>query len=129
MKAFKKTIKNKDIYKEYVNILNGLLQLSGKEMEVLSLLLEIEMTRPPILGKKQDILSTDNRRALMDATGINKNNLSMYIKVLKDKGIIREDNNGHYINTMFIPDIKDNVSETVFILNLEKDEIKILEKK
>ena len=122
MKAFKKTIKNKNIYKEYVNILNGLLGLSGKEMEVLSLLLEIEMTRPPILGKKQDLLSTDNRRALMDKTSINKNNLSMYIKVLKDKGIILKDDNGHYINTMFIHDVKDNVQETIFILNLKEDE-------
>ena len=121
MKAFKKTIKDKDIYKEYVNILNGLLGLSGKEMEVLSLLLEIELSKPTILGKKQDILSTDNRRALMDKTGINKNNLSMYIKVFKDKGIILKDEEGHYINKMFIPDTKDNVSETIFILNLKEE--------
>lgn len=122
MKAFKKTIKNKDIYKEYVNILNGLLQLSGKEMEILSLLLEIEMNNIHILGKKQDLLSTDNRRALMENTGINKNNLSMYIKVLKDKGIILEDDNGHYVNKMFIPDIEEDKSETIFILNLKENE-------
>lgn len=122
MKAFKKTIKNKDIYKEYVNILNGLLQLSGKEMEVLSLLLEIEETRSPVLGKKIDLLSTDNRRIIMDKTGINKNNLSMYLSVLKNKGIILKDEEGHYINRTFVPDIEKDKSETIFILNLREDE-------
>lgn len=122
MKAFKKTIKNKDVYKEYVKILNGLLQLSGKECELLSLLLEIEFTKPTVLGKKSDLLSTDNRKVLMEETGINKNNLSKYISILKDKNIIINDNNGHYINSMFMPDIKDNESETIFILNLKENE-------
>jgi DNA-binding transcriptional ArsR family regulator len=122
MKTFTKIIKSKDIYKEYIGILNGKLQLSGKEMEVLSLLLEIEMTKLPILGKKQDLLSTDNRRALMDETGITKTNLSKYLSELKDRGIIKKDEEGHYINKMFIPDIEENKSETIFILNLKENE-------
>lgn len=119
MKLFRKTIKNKNIYKEYINIINGLLHLSGKECEVLYILLEIEATRPVILGKKQDLLSTDNRRALMEQTGINKNNLSKYLSVLKDKRILLKDDSGHYINTMYVPKITDKVSETTFVLNLE----------
>ncbi len=119
MKLFRKTIKDKNIYKEYINIINGLLQLSGKECEVLYILLEIEATRPVILGKKQDLLSTDNRRALMEQTGINKNNLSKYLSVLKDKRILLKDDSGHYINTMYVPKITDKVSETTFVLNLE----------
>ena len=128
MKAFKKTINSKEIYLKYISILNGLLQLSGKELEVLSLLLEIEMTKAPILGKKQDLLSTDNRRALMEKTGINKNNLSKYISILKDKRIILKDNNGHYINAIYIPDIIEGKSEMLFILNIEEND-KILENK
>jgi hypothetical protein len=133
MKVFKKTIKSNHIYREYVNVLNGLLQLSGKECELLSLLLEIEFTKPTILGKKSDLLSTDNRKALMEQTGVNKNNLSKYINILKHKRVILSDDNGHYINGMFMPKIdkdilddgtKKEVSETMFILNLEDNEIK-----
>lgn len=121
MKAYKKKIKNKDLYKEHINILNGLLKLTGKEAEVFSILLQISMEQKPMFGKKQDILSTDNRRIIMGETNINKNNLSKYISVLKDKNILLEDDGGHYINQMFIPDINNNTSETLFILNIDNE--------
>jgi len=120
MKAYRKTVNKSQVYKEYINILNGLLKLSGKEMEVLSLLLEIEATKPPILGSKPDLLCTDNRRALMDKTNINKNNLSKYLSVLKERSIILRDDNGNYINPLFVPDIIGNISETVFVLDIEE---------
>lgn len=120
MKAYRKRINKQDIYKEYVNILNGLLQLSGKEREVLSLLLELEATKPPILGTKQDLLSTDNRRAIMDKTNINKNNLSKYISVLKGRSILLKDDNGNYVNPLFVPDVVGNMSETVFVLEINE---------
>lgn len=119
MKAYRKTVNKTEVYKEYINILNGLLKLSGKEMEVLSLLLEIEATKQPILGSKQDLLCTDNRKALMKKTNINKNNLSKYLAVLKDRSIILKDDNGNYINPLFIPDVVGNTSETVFVLDIE----------
>ena len=118
MKAYKKKVKKDNLYKEYVTILNGLIQLSGKELEVFSLLLQIYIEQKPLLGRKQDILSTDNRRLIMAETNINKNNLSKYIAVLKLKGLILQDDNGHYINNMFIPDIDKNILETLFILEI-----------
>lgn len=121
MKAYRKKVKSKDLYKEHINILNGLLKLTGKEAEVFSVLLQISMEQKPMFGKKQDILSTDNRRIIMEETNINKNNLSMYISVLKSKGILLEDEKGHYINSMFVPDINNNMSETLFILNIDNE--------
>jgi len=121
MKAYKKKIKSNNLYKEFANIVNGLIQLSGKELDVFAILLQIQLEQKPLLGKKQDILSTDNRRLIMEETHINKNNLSKYISVLKSKGLIMQDENGHYINTMFTPDINNNILETLFILEIEDE--------
>jgi|SRR6056297_1704150 len=121
MKAYKKNIKGKDLYREHINILNGLLKLTGKEAEVFSILLQISIEQKPMFGKKQDVLSTDNRRLVMGQTNINKNNLSKYISVLKSKNILLKDNGGYYINQMFIPDVNNNASETLFILNIDNE--------
>ncbi len=116
MKAFKKVISKDKLYSEYVKILNGLLQLTGKEAEVLSLLLALENNRS---NDEEDILSTENRRYIMSEMNLKKSNLSKYLSKLKFKGVLREDNNGYYINSLFIPDVSGNISETVFILDMQ----------
>jgi len=115
MKAFKKSISKKHLFREYVNILNGLLQLSNKECEVLAILLQINYNKTTL----SDILHKDIRKYIMDELNIKKSNLSKYLSTLKEKGVISKDYKGHYINKMFIPDISDNTSETVFILDIK----------
>ena len=122
MRAFRKTIKQKNLYKEYLNIINGILGLSGKEAEVFSLLIQLELEQQPVLGTKMDILSTDNRKAIMAETLINKNNLSKYISILKSKGLINKDKDGYFVNKMFIPEVDKNTIETLFVLEIEQTE-------
>lgn len=122
MRAFRKTIKQKHLYKEYLNIINGILGLSGKEAEVFSLLIQLELEQKPVLGNKVDILSTTNRKAIMTETLINKNNLSKYISILKSKGLINKDKDGYFVNKMFIPEVDKNTIETLFVLEIEQTE-------
>lgn len=122
MRAFRKTIKQKHLYKEYLNIINGILGLSGKEAEVFSLLIQLELEQKPVLGNKVDILSTTNRKAIMAETLINKNNLSKYISILKSKGLINKDKDGYFVNKMFIPEVDKNTIETLFVLEIEQTE-------
>jgi len=115
MKAFKKVIEKRNLFKEYVKIINGLLQLSGKESEVFAELLQANHDNP----KETDILSKDIRKRIMGELNMKKTNLSKYISVLKSKGVISKDESGHYINNLFVPDVAGNISETVFILDVK----------
>lgn len=115
MKVFKKVISKDSLHIEFVKILNGLLQLSDRESQVLALLLSLDEDRG-----NNDLLSTENRRYIMDEMNLKKSNLSKYISDLKSKGVIMQDENGHYINSLFVPDVTGNISETVFILDLQQ---------
>jgi hypothetical protein len=121
MKAYKKTVKRVDMYKQFLVLINYLLDLTDREIEVLALLMHIQLEQKLILNKPNDILSTDNRRMIMAETLLNKNNLSKYVMKMKDLDIILKDENGHYINSMFIPDVKDDETEILFILNIENE--------
>ena len=110
MKAYRKTTSKQNVYREYVRILNGILKLTGNEAEILALLLEISANSVPVLGKNPDLLSAENRRRIMDITGINKHNLSTYISVLKKHKVILTDKDGAYINNMFLPDFEKGYS-------------------
>ena len=121
MKAYRKKVKRKHLYIEHLNILNSMLGLTSKELEVLSLLLKIAIEQKSTVGTKVDILSTDNRKAIMHETRVNKNNLSKYVSTLKDRGVVMEDKDGHYINSMFLPEDTEGTLETLFILEIEQD--------
>lgn len=122
MKAYRKKIKRRELYRYFPVLTNSLLQFTDRELDVLGMLLYIQMAQPVFLGKTTDILSADNRRLIMTETRVNKNNLSKYIRKMKDMGVVLKDENGHYINDMFVPDIKDGVAEILFVLDIEEDE-------
>lgn len=123
MSVLKKTIKKKSLYREYVNLLNGLLQLSERELQLLSMFVKIDTEWTPKADKDtKDILSTDNRKLIMKETLINKNNLSKYIKKLRDKGlIIPTDDGGYEVIALLRPDIKDNNVNLSFIIEINND--------
>lgn len=120
---YRKKISKKKLYKEFVRVLNGLLQLSDREAEVLSLLMGIDAEWRPVLSVsgEKDILSTDSRKALMKETRINKNNLSRYIRTLKEKGLIAGNKEtGYTVNPMFMPKSTAGIVEIIFILDFNE---------
>jgi hypothetical protein len=118
MKTFQKKVQRENLYKEYVQIINGVLQLSFREAEVFSLLLRLNDELANLIADTQNILSTDIRRILMKETRISKTNLMKYINVLSSKNIIvRGADNKWMINETFVPDDIGDINEIVFILD------------
>lgn len=119
MNQYLKKIKPKHKYREFLKVLNGLLQLTDREVEILSLMLEIEESWPSNFGK--NVVSTDSRKYIMSSTEVNKNNLSKYISKFKDKGILTNNGSDEYsISTMFKPILDNNKIKVSFILDLNE---------
>lgn len=121
MKTFLKHVTKQTVYKQYVKVINGLLQLSDREAELLALLLELNdnMTNSS-LSISDNILSTDNRRIIMAKTMINKNNLVKYIKSLVDKGVLTKSDSGYKLVDIVIPKIANDELAVCFKLNISK---------
>jgi len=118
MKSFTKKTTKQNLYKEYVKILNGVLQLSYREAEVFAMLLKLNDEWAEVVANSNNILSTDIRKKIMNDTRITKTNLVKYVGVLKDKNIIIANEFGGWsINETFIPYFTAGINETVFILD------------
>lgn len=124
MKKFRKTTKAKDVFKEYAKILNGILQLSNRELELFYLLLEINENTKPLVGGQsvKNVLSTDMRKLIMKETRVNKNNLVKYINTLVNKGVLIRDEDGYTINDLFKPFFDGKVLVVNFDLIIEDEE-------
>ena len=121
MNQYKKIIKRSKLYKEFVDILNGKLQLSQRESDLLALLVKIDVEWVSrVDGEEKNILSTDNRRLIMKETRINKSNLSKYINMLKDKGVLVVSNNKYSISPIVTPNIEDKQVTVIFNLVIDK---------
>jgi hypothetical protein len=120
MKAFKKKISKSRVYREYVDVLNGKLQLSYREADVLAVLIQLYMEWGSMVKETGNILSTDVRRVLMRETRITKTNLARYITALTDKGIlIPTATGGMMLDETFIPEFEGNILEVRFVLEVE----------
>jgi len=114
MNILKKKIPKEEIYKEYCKILNGVLQLSNRESEVFSFLLKADS-----LSKGGDINTKGIRSDIIKSLNISEANLSRYLGVIKEKGLIVRGFNGKWvINDIMRPIIKDGIFELKFILDV-----------
>ncbi len=123
MKQFRKKVKKSNIYREYARILNGILDLSPREMEIFSLLLRIDSEWQAVLQTDtKNILSTDNRKRVMRETHVNKNNLSKYISILKERGLlVQSPHDGWEVTEELSPVIIGQLLEIVFTLDMKDD--------
>lgn len=118
MKVYRKKIKKSKLYNDYVQVLNGVLQLSYRESEVFSLLLKINDEMKTFIEAQGDVLATDIRRIIIKETRISKTNLSKYLDVLKEKNILIPLGEGKWgLNDVFIPEIIDDKVEIIFSLD------------
>jgi hypothetical protein len=122
---FRKKVTKKNLFREQLNILNSIFQLSERELQVLTILMYIDSNWVPSLpNEKKNVLSTDKRRMIMKETLVNKNNLSKYLTTFKEKNILIGGDGNWHINEVIIPSmnkndgITSNGSEIVFILEV-----------
>lgn len=108
--SFTATVNHENFYKTYLSIMNGLLGLTSKELEVLTAIFEIRdldnRTMPFLTDSEKNhlTLGTEGRKTLQRKLTITKHNLNNYFKALKDKGAIVEGKEGLELRTgLFIP--------------------------
>jgi len=124
MNKYLKKVRPRNKYREFLRVLNGNLHLTEREIQVMSLLMQLDVEWQPVLeGEIKNINSTDIRKAVMKETRINKNNLTKYVKFLRDKGLlISNGEEGTIVNPMFIPKETGNKIEVLFTLDFSEDE-------
>ena len=88
--ARKIKIKPKTTY-QYLQVFNGILELTDKEMVVLSKFIDLSTTI--------NLCSAENKKLVAEEMEIkDPNTLNIYVKRLKDKGAIRKTKNGYQVS-------------------------------
>ncbi len=121
---FQKVVKKRNLYRQVAKVLNGLNDLSPREMEIFGILLKInDNWRPLLPTDNKNILTRETRKAIMMETRINKNNLSKYISNLKEKGLIVKNAHGGWeVAKLFTPHIgEDNIVRVIFTIGVEDE--------
>ena len=83
---------NKNFYKHYLQILNGILKLTRTELSVLAQFMDIKdkLDRSDLSEdlKKTLLFSSENRKFVQEELSMTEHNLNNYIKMLRDKEMI-----------------------------------------
>ncbi len=78
---------------QFLQVFNGILELTDKEMNVLALFIDLSETI--------NLCSADTKKAVAESMGIdNPNTLNIYVKRLKDKGAIKKTKNGYKVSKL-----------------------------
>ena len=94
----KLTIKINSTYK-YLQVWNGIFNLTNKELEILSVFIDVQST-----SKEKNLSSMSNKKEVAEKLLIkDPNTLNNYIKKFKDKGVLRVKNNNYTLNNLLDP--------------------------
>lgn len=118
MNKLVKTVNKGNLYYEYLNALNGILQLTNRELELLTKFVELDVNFTPIRGVSKNVANTDNRRMIKSTMGITPDNLSRYISKFKKEGLLVQGKaeDELVVNKILIPEIiKDRVQITLIL--------------
>lgn len=118
MNKLVKTVNKGNLYYEYLNALNGILQLTNRELELLTKFVELDVNFTPKPGVSKNVANTDNRRMIKSTMGITPDNLSRYISKFKKEGLLVQGKaeDELVVNKILIPEIiKDRVQITLIL--------------
>lgn len=120
-RELKKTIKSKDVYKEFIEIINGKLRLSFRASQVLEYLMRIDAGWDTDVYGPKNIIDTRSRKILQKELLIERANLANQIKGLRNIGLIITDDNGNsFINELFMPVVTNNEFGIMFTFKVEQ---------
>ena len=91
-----KEVNRENLYREYLTLINGILRLTDKELELVALFLDIN-------DIDDNVFSVKNRKEVQIRANVNGLNLNNHIVRLKKKGIIIDDNGILVLNEKIIP--------------------------
>ena len=124
MNKLVKTVKKADLYKTFLNSLNGILGLTNRELQLLEAMVNMELSSEE--HKEWDnIVGTESRKYIHETTGIGYDNLSRYIAKFKSKGILvndKYDKDRLNVNKALIPEIIGDRIQITVVIKIDKNE-------
>ena len=85
---------------KYVQLWNGIFNLTEKGMQILSAFIDVQN-----ITNEENICSVKNKREVARIVGIKDyNTLNNYVKRFKDKGVLNKNNNIYSLNPFLNPD-------------------------
>ena len=88
MNKLVKKVDKENLTKEFLSALNGVLQLTNKQLEILEVLVNIQPTLKPINGDVESVISSRIRKLVTEKTGVTSDNLSRHLMSFKQKGLL-----------------------------------------
>lgn len=124
MNKFIKSVKRSKLYQEYIRSINGLLNLTEKEILVLTEIIQLDVSYVKLTGIPKNVVNTVNRRYLISKLGISKENLSRMIRILKNKQLLiaNSDSSEIIVNRALIPDIINDRIQVTMIIKIDKND-------
>lgn len=124
MNKFIKSVKRSKLYQEYIRSINGLLNLTEKEILVLTEIIQLDVSYVKLTGIPKNVVNTANRRYLISKLGISKENLSRMIRILKNKQLLiaNSDSGEIIVNRALIPDIINDRIQVTMIIKIDKND-------
>lgn len=128
MNKLVKTVSRTDLYREFLNSLNGILRLTDRELELLTTFIDIDVNTPKLPNVRKNVISTENRKYIKRTLGITPDNLSRYIAKFKQQGILRvgKADDEVMVSKALIPEIIGDRVQITIILKVNKDEDEVI---
>lgn len=124
MNKLVKTVSKTDLYKEFLKSLNGILDLTDRELELLATFIDIDINTPKLPNISKNVISTENRKYIRKILGITPDNLSRYITKFKNQGILVKGRveDEVMVSKALIPEIIGDRVQVTIVLRISKDE-------
>jgi hypothetical protein len=128
MNKLVKTVSRTDLYREFLNSLNGILKLTDRELELLTTFIDIDVNTPKLPNVRKNVISTENRKYIKRTLCITPDNLSRYIAKFKQQGILRvgKADDEVMVSKALIPEIIGDRVQITIILKVNKDEDEVI---
>lgn len=127
MNKLVKTVSKTELLVEFLKSLNGILNLTDRELELLTCFVELDVNTPKLPNITKNVISTENRKYIKRTLGITPDNLSRYITKFKAQGILQKGRaeDEVFVNKALIPEIIGDRVQITIILKVKKDENEI----
>ena len=130
MNKLVKSVSKTDLLKEFLKSLNGILDLTDRELELLATFIDLDVNTPKLPNIiHKNVISTENRKYIKRTLGITPDNLSRYISKFKSQGILMKGKaeDEVFVNKALIPEIIGDRVQITVILKVKKDEDEIVD--
>ena len=129
MNKLVKSVSKTDLLKEFLKSLNGILDLTDRELELLATFINLDVNTPKLPNIHKNVISTENRKYIKRTLGITPDNLSRYISKFKSQGILMKGKaeDEVFVNKALIPEIIGDRVQITVILKVKKDEDEIVD--